>query len=229
MSKRRLGNQIDRLSEAVLEDLEPDKRLRIMLEAWANGNEQWTDRLVETCPQYEYKATDYAFTERARLVQQILFQAVYELHTTYLHYELTRQKQRDTWLLDHEREEDLSDEELNRASARAHAELELFAALYCSYHAHCRFGSEILDVDLEMWLALHPEGEMVFEMVAETIDDQTLIELAASHLSDLLDGEDIAAERTTNDDGSTILDRMAKERYEGLASIWEETLAEVPD
>lgn len=149
MSKRRLGNQIDRLSDGILEDLEPDTRLRIMLEAWANGNEQWTDRLVETCPQYRYKATDYAFTERARLAHQILFQAVYELHTTYLRYEHTRQKQRYTWLLDHEREEDPSDEELNRASARADTLRELFTALYCSYHAHCRFGSEILDVDLE--------------------------------------------------------------------------------
>lgn len=70
---------------------------------------------------------------------------------------------------------------------------------------------------------------MVFEMVAETIDDQTSIELAASYLSDLLESEETAAEQTRNDDDSTILDRMAKERYEGLASIWEETLAEVPD
>lgn len=50
MSKRRLGKEIDELSDAILGDLEPERRLQLLLSAQTDGNEQWTDRIVDTCP-----------------------------------------------------------------------------------------------------------------------------------------------------------------------------------
>ena len=234
MSKRRLGNEIDELSDAILRDLEPEQRLQLLLRARADGNEQWIDRLVESCPRYKYTATDHAFTGRVRLAQRVAQQAVYELHTTYLHYKYTQQQQHYTWLLD---DEEPSDEELDRASERADELRELFAELYTIYHAHRRFATEILDVDPETWLAFHPEGPTVFEIVADMIDDQREIKRAESYLNEQLEAdeeEEVDTETADpdqsapDDDHRVTLEDVAETRYKALASAWEDAIAELP-
>ena len=237
MSKRRLENEIDELSDTILGDLEPDQRLQLLLRARADENEQWIDRLVETCPQYDYTATDHAFTDRVQLAQRIAQQAVYELHTTYLHYEYTRQQQRYTWLLDDVRDEEPSDEELDRASERADEIRELFADLYTIYHTHQRFATEILNVDPETWLTFHPEGPTVFEVVADVIDDHREIEFAESYLNEQFEAdeeEEVDTEATDpdqtvpDDDHKETLEEITEIRYEALASVWKDAIAEIP-
>lgn len=237
MSKRRLGNEIDKLSDDILRDLEPGQRLQLLLRARADENEQWIDRLVETCPRYDYTATDHAFTDRVQLAQWIAQQAVYELHTTYLHYKYTEQQQLYTRVLDYERDEELSDEDLDQVSERADELRVLFATLYTDYHAYQRFATEILDVDPETWLAFHPEGPTVFEVVADLIDDQRQIEFAESHLNGLLekDEEEEVETETTDPDQTTpgddhelTLEDMAETNYEALASGWKDAIAGIP-
>ncbi|WP_336361923.1 hypothetical protein [Halalkalicoccus salilacus] len=237
MSKRRLGDDIDELSDDLLRDLEPEQRFQLHLRAQADGKEQWIDRLVETCPRYKYTATDHAFTDRVQLAQRLAQQAVYDLHTTYLHYEYLQQQQRYTWALDYERDEEVSDEELDRAAERADEIRESFAELYTSYHAHRRFATEILDVDPKIWLASHPEGSTVFEIVADVIDDQREIELAESYLNEQLeeDKEDEGDTETADpdqtapdDDHRGTLEDVAEMRYEELTSAWEDAIAEIP-
>ncbi len=81
-------------------------------------------------------------------------------------------------MVNRERNEEPSDEELDRTCERADEIRESFAELYTDYHASQRCATEILNVDPETWLAFHPEGPTVFEVVADMIDDQREIELA---------------------------------------------------
>lgn len=234
MSKRRLGNEINELSDAILGDLEPDQRLQLLLSAQANGNKQRIDQLIESCPRYNSRAIDRAFTDRVWLAQRVAYRAVYDLHTMYLHYELTRQQQRYAWVLDYERDEEPSDEELDRASERDDELRELFAVLYISYHAHQRFATEVLEVDPETWLALHPEGPPVFEVVANVIDDQHEIDFAESYLNGLfeedevVDDETAEPDQTASDDDRVTLEDVAETRYEALARIWEDAITGIP-
>lgn len=231
MTKRRLGNEIDELSDEVLGNLDPERRLQLMLEAKAEGNNQWTEQLIESCPQHNYVATDHAFTDRMRIARRMIERAVYELHTTYLQYTYLQQQQRYTWLLDYERDEELADEELDRVDERADTLQVLFAELYTSYHAHRRFATEILDVDLETWIALHPEGPIVFEVVSERIENKGKIELVEFHLAELLDEGDEGSEetnpdRTTADEELVPIEDITDVRYEVLVSVWEENISE---
>lgn len=228
MSKRRLDNEIDKLSDEVLGDIDPERRLQLVLEAKAEGNNHWTEHLIESCPQHNYVATDHVFTDRMRIARRMIERAVYELHTTYLQYTYLQQQQRYTWLLDYERDEELSDEELNRVGERADTLQELFAELYTSYHAHRRFATEILDVDFETWIALHPEGTTVFEVVSERINSEGTIELVEAHLAELLDERDKETnpDRTTADQEPVALEDITDVRYEILVSAWEENISE---
>lgn len=236
MSKRRLGNEIDELNNKILGDLKPDQRLQHLLSAQADGNERWTKRIIDTCPRHRYRATDYAFIGRLQLAKLMAFRAIYELHTTYLQYVFTRQQQRYTWLIDFERDEKPSDEELDRASKRVDELRELFAELYTNYHAQRRFATEVLDVDLETWLALHAEGTAVFEVVGDMIDDQREIERAESWLSERLEDEETMDDQTAEPDGTAsdgdhqvALEGMTERRYKVLVMVWEDIIAEFPD
>lgn len=228
MSKRRLDNEIDELSDEILGNLDPERRLQFVLETKAEGNSQWVEQLIESCPQHNYIATDHAFTNRMRIARRIIERAVYELHTTYLQYGYLQQQQRYTWLLDYERDEEPSDEELDRAAERADTLQELFAELYTSYHAYRRFATEILDVDLETWIALHPEGTTVFEVVGERIDNEMKIKLSESYLAELPDerDEETNSDRTTADEEPVALKDITDIRYEILVSAWKENISE---
>ena len=56
MRKDKLGKLYDRL--------DPDERFRLVLEAAARGDEEEIERLRDTCPRAEYKASDIAYSDR---------------------------------------------------------------------------------------------------------------------------------------------------------------------
>ncbi|MDL5363350.1 hypothetical protein [Halalkalicoccus sp. NIPERK01] len=231
MSKRTLERWIDELNDDILGDLDPGEWSQIVLQAQAADNEHWIDRLVETCPRSTYRATERAFTDRARLAQRIARHAVYELHTTYLRYAFTRNKQYYIVNLGHERDEVPSDEEFERIY-EVFAELQtVFAKLYISYHVHRRFATEVIGVDLETWLAIHYEGATVSAIVADTVDDRSNIEHAESYFNRLLEayGDTLDADQIPHDDQRVTLNDVAGLHYERLASIWEEAITELPN
>lgn len=165
-----------------------------------------------------------------QFVERLIELAVYELHTTYLQYKLTRQQQRYTWVLDYERDAEPSDEELDKAAERAGTIQELFAELYTNYYAHQRFAVEILDVDFEGLFVLHYEGPAVFEVVSEQIDDPQMIRITEWHLTELLNGEDETSgvDQATSTNEPVALEEIVELRYEELVSIWEDAIAEIP-
>ncbi|WP_115864079.1 hypothetical protein [Halorussus litoreus] len=232
MTKRRLENEIDEVSKEVLGDLSPDERLQLVLEAQAAGNDRWVERLVGTCPRYHYRATDRAFTERGRLALLLGRHALYDLHTTLLHYELVKQQQRFTTIVGISRDEGLSDAARDRAAERADHVNGLFADLYMQWHAYQQFAEAVLGVDLETWIGRHDEGALVLDAVEDTLDDSLAVEFAEDWLSDESDGtgdEDDAGSAETADSGESGVapDELAELRFEGLQAMWREGIAEI--
>lgn len=230
MTKRRVENEIEGLSEEILGDLAPEHRLQLVLETKAEEKDQLEHQLMESCSQRKYKGADREFVDRFKFAQRFIECGVYELHTTYLQYEITRQRQSYTQLLSYEQEEYFTKEDLEQAAQQAKALQDQFTDLYTNYHAHQRFATEILDVDLEAWLALHYEGPIVFEVVSELIDDQHMIELAESHPTEVLgeNGEAVESDQTTSEVEPVTLDEMTDLRYETMVSDWEDAIAEIP-
>ena len=54
MTKRRIENELDEFGDEILRDLDPDERVEFVLTAKAEENDEWLDRLMETCPRGEY-------------------------------------------------------------------------------------------------------------------------------------------------------------------------------
>lgn len=218
MSKRRIENEINRLSDEALGELTPDKRLRILLNAQADGKEEWIDRLFETCPRDNY----HAFTVRNRSAYSMASQAVYELHTSYLRYKLVRTEQVLKQRIDDERDEEPSDEELEQFAERANEIRKAIANLYTLFHGYQRFATEALGVDLEVWLALHPNGLAVLKDVSEVIDNQNKVRLAEWYLNETRGagsetGEDHIAR---DEDRGGRLDEAAEWWYESQVTLW---------
>jgi hypothetical protein len=211
MTKRRTERDLDELRGEVLEDLSPDDRLQLYLEAKAEDNETWMDRLIETCPQYRYRGTDFAFTERDRFSFKLCLHAMYGLHTAMLEFELVKKVQQLTRRIDFNRDEEPTDAELEQAEKRAENLRMLFGDLYTLYHSYRQFAEEILGVDLETWLGAHPNGQFVLEGVAETLDDSLQHKLAE---------EDLNPNAEAEDDDWVTLDDVADIRYEAHSRLW---------
>lgn len=216
MSKRRIERDLDEVSEEVLTELSPSARLQLWIEAQANGKEQWLDRLAETCPTHAYQHIDRAFKARGRYALLFLNSTVYSMHTMTLQHELLRTIQQSSWVLDGYRDGEPSQEEVDQAAERADLMNFLVAEVYVQYHALQRFADEILGVDLATWVELHPDGPLVLDAVEELLDDDVGVELAEQWLDEKADE-------------SVTLDELMEFRYEGLAQMWNEAFAELPD
>lgn len=225
MTKRRLEKDIEDLGDELLSDLKADERLRVLLKGHARGEEGWIDQLIETAPRYNYSSVDAEFITRERMAKSLAQQAVYDLHTTYLQYQLVRQKQRYERVLSYMSDEEPSEEELEEFSAHANEIRELFATLYMLYHGCRRFASEVIGVDAETWLAYHPNGEAVLEMAASAVDDQTQIELAEEHFDGSFENAHETEESTqTGDEQEGLLEKAAELHCSVLARIWEDSI-----
>lgn len=219
MSKRRIENEINKLSDEALGELTPDTRLRILLKARADGREEWIDRLLETCPRDTYQA----FAVRDRSAYSMAFQAVYELHTSYLRYKLVRTEQVLRQRIDDERDEEPSDEELEQFAERANEVRKSIANLYTLFHGYQRFATEVLGVNLEVWLALHPNGLAVLEAVSEVIGNQSKVKSAESYLNETLGaGSEIDEpdQLERDEDRWRRLNEAAERWYERQIACW---------
>lgn len=110
MSKRRVERDIEELEEEALSELTPEERFQLWLEAAATEKQVWLDKLRETAPTIHYRATNLAFVERSRAALMFLNDAIYNLHTTCLQYELVAQHQRLTTYINLYRGGELTDE-----------------------------------------------------------------------------------------------------------------------
>lgn len=231
MSKRRLEGEIDEVSDEILEDLSPDKRLQLVLESRAEGNEQEVDQLMKSCPRYEVTVKDREFINRLRLAQQYVNHAICGLYTAYLQYELVVQRLGYQWQLDEERDRPLSDMERDRVGEQCKNRCALLVRLYTSYHAHRRFATEVLEVDLKTWVAQYP-GSIVINAVASVIDDRERIELANADLKDLLEKEESEAgdsDQAASDSEPMTLDDRVEILYEILRQTWETMINQSSD
>ena len=217
MTKRRIERDLE-AHRSMLEDLSPDERLELFLEGVADDRDDWIEALRETCPRHQYRATDYAYTERGRIALLSGLHALYDLHTTLLSFELERQSQHARWAIDLHRDEEPSDEILEQAAERAERLRVLFGDLYTQYHACERFADEVLGVSLETWFETHPDGGRVLGAVRETLEDDHWKELATEELND--------SEAEPGDDSWVTLEDVVEIRYEALRMMWEDA---VPD
>lgn len=216
MSKRRVERDIERLGSDVLGELSPDDRLRLFLEAVAEGNEVQLERLQDSAPLVKYRATDPAYTIRGRSAQRFLLQAIYELHTTSLEYADIKHQQFAAVRIAFIRDEPPSKEEGAAADFRAKTRQALFATLYSDYHVYRRFATETLGVDLETWFKGHPNGPMVLERVEADLEDNCMLELAEELLE-----EDLGL----NEGEDSVLDGLVEIRYNSLVETWEAAIS----
>lgn len=96
MTKRSVENDLDDMSEEVLGGLDPGKRLRMSLEALADGDLDKHERLMETTPIKSYKLTDPEYTDAVEKVVLLSTTAMYQLRLQYrtlMNFEAERDKQ----------------------------------------------------------------------------------------------------------------------------------------
>jgi len=226
MSKRTLERELERLSDDLLPDLSADERLSLFVAAAAEGNDHRCERLVETCPRPDRWHTDLRFVLGTVFVKQFATHAIYELHTTYLHYrrletvywsELQRDPVRE------ERDAPISDERLEQAIERTETLRMLFVRLYTTYHVYRRFAEEVLAITLETWLAGHPDGSSVLAVVEDYLAESPWESTTPMWLSEklMVDGEDRAHSELPD------MDRLVDEQLDQLTTMLEGVLATV--
>lgn len=66
MSKKRIDKRLKEMEEGMLEDLTPEERAKLTLEAFAEGKQEEANRLKETCPKHTYKMKDVKYTNKLR-------------------------------------------------------------------------------------------------------------------------------------------------------------------
>ena len=211
MTKRRLERDIETLSDEVLIELEPMERLRYLLEAFARDEDRWVERLQETCPAADVPSVVMA----GNLALLWAYEAVYDLHTSALQFNLLKTTQEAWRVIDHHRDESPSDERLAQAADRADDIRVQFISLYIAYHSYRRFATEVLGIDLKTWVDFHKNGSAVLEAAEAVLENPTQESLAAEWLAEEEPMDiDVPADEA--------LDAHAERRYETRVAIWNE-------
>ena len=218
MSKRRVERDIEALEEEVLGDLSPAERCQLVIEGVAAGKDDWVHRLRDTAPIVACRATDPDYTERAEWAHRLLQQAIYDLHTTSLGFDLINQLRWSRIIADARADEEPTDVDLEAAEERATHLRELIVDLYSAYHANRRFATEILGVEFETWAHLHPNGVRVLERVEDQLSDDIELDLAEEHL------EEKGLEAENEDDDYPLLESVTEKRYDVMVETWEEAI-----
>lgn len=102
MTKRSIKNDLSDISDHVLGNLDPGKRLRMSLKALAEGDGDTHKRLLETTPMKDYTLTDPKYTEGVQKLFMLSLHASYQLRLQYqalMRFEAERDKQVLTMLL----------------------------------------------------------------------------------------------------------------------------------
>lgn len=221
MTKRRLEREVEKLSDEVLGRLSAVDRIALFVEAMVAGDEHRLERLTDTCPRRHVWHTDLQFVAGAQLAKDFAILAVYDLHTTVLAYYYLRDRQQQSWRLDFERDDDPSEEYLDKAAERADEMRILFAKLDSTYHANRRFAETVLGLELRTWLALHPDGAFVLDIVEQCLADSSW----ASPMPEWFDEELATRFEERYDVEPPDKAELAAERFEGILTAWNDGLA----
>lgn len=219
MSKRGTKRSVEDLNEEILGDLSPDERLRLMCKAEARGKEHWVDRLIETCPWKRYRTLDAAFRMRGIVARSLAKAAVYNLHTMVLYYEFFRLHREYLLVRDLNGSAEPSRAVLERIDECAEEMQSTFATGYIQYHAYQRFATEVLEIRLETWLALHPNGVIVLQAVEEFISDERRIEAAEDWFDETINADAANA--------SITLEEFIAEWFNALQTTWSDAITQV--
>lgn len=211
MSKRRIERELDE-HEEMLESLSLDERLQVYFQAVLKEDDDWKNRLVETCPQQQRRAFDHATMTGRRDLLFLSLQALYELHETLWVYRYLTLKDHTCLVLDHAREQPLTDEESEERQQRVNRLFDLYGELYAQYHGYRQFVEAEFDVDLETLLELRSNGTDVLEQVTEVLE--------MSALNDRSGEEHFEAD--SEDRVRLSLDEMAEQYAELYAHLWSE-------
>lgn len=218
MTKRRVERELEE-SEELLESLSPEERLELYVQAASEGNDDWMDRLMETCPRHQYRLPDPAFMIRRQNAATLSLQAMYDLHTTVLSYDSLDQTHKAGLVRALDEDRPTTDEDVAAGQRRAKHLAALFGNLYKQYHGYRKFADTTLGIDLETWLGVHPDSDAVLEQVTEILETAIWDERAEEIVND--------SELDPGDDDWTTLDELAEQRYESLAGLWAETVADL--
>lgn len=96
MSKRRIDKQLEKMEEDVMKDLSPDERIKHTLEAVAEQEqeqaERQVNRLIDTCPTHNYKATDMEYIHKKQILPYIGTIVELEMKEALLHMQIAQDK-----------------------------------------------------------------------------------------------------------------------------------------
>jgi len=159
-SKRTIEKGIEQLDEQALEALPPEYRLKLTMEAEAEGRDEWVEKLVDTVPQRRYRMSDAKWSEGVERAQLLSWEAIYKLHTAYWQFNYKRVL--GMWIEEQYRihgddvfewwdyvdEDDAPDFEGLAREAATH--------FYVNYHAYKRFVEEVLGVEMSVLLSFTP-------------------------------------------------------------------------
>ncbi|WP_238532813.1 hypothetical protein [Halalkalicoccus jeotgali] len=112
-------------------------------------------------------------------------------------------------------DEELSDE-LAQSADCIEEKRAVFIRLYTAYYDYHEFSKTVLDVELESWLALHPQGSSVLETVSEIVTDRQELKQAEDWFESLYP------------DPRITLDESASGRCLVLTTPWEAATATIP-
>lgn len=209
MSKRRINDQIDDISNEVLGDLDPNQRLSLLLEFQREGKDHRVSRLIETCPRDSYKVADPAFMNRYWTAELTAYKAAFDLQSSRLVYE-HRCMERDSVLSAGD-----VDDRLDEVKEKTSKAMQAFLTLHIQFFSYQRFAERTLGIELEELVALHPDGVRVLDMTTDIVDDQLLKETSTSP-----SGSDTGNGTGESRDRTTLTDKVER-GYEELAESWE--------
>jgi hypothetical protein len=204
-----LKHDVQSAQENVLRGLSPEERVRMFAsvygdhedptDAWEDERGDWLRESIPASSHADYRKKMLVATHLSR-------SATYGLHMGYMQYRLAEEKAQnellkslampemyggdageDSAVADTLDDLDLEPLDHDKTMDRARQKVETAATgLYIEFHANKRFAEEVLDVDLEAFLALSPSGWI------DHVDFCAVLERAEAegHITDPLTVED---------------------------------------
>ena len=147
--------------------------MALLLKATADDHDHWRERLVDTIPTTTYEGPDPSYRNRGFVLVLMAHQAVYDLRTKALEFHMAQTQSIEAQLSElfgDEEDGESESESVEDLTDGGPASTPLVGELYLDYHAYQRFAEQIVGVDLETWLAVHPDGETVTTMIEELLE-----------------------------------------------------------
>lgn len=222
MNKREFGRDLENVSDEVLGGLEPEERVKLIVESNAQGNDQWIDRLVKTAPAQQYRGPDPEFRDRMWSLMFLAWEAKFALFSNALmvHWHSSSQEVQQRRLEDLGIADDLPDEVLQMRKALYSGMNRDLINLYVKYHAYERFATEELDTELKSFLRLVGDNRDVVEFAEMTMSyfDPQLEKIKQAYSGDLdANSEDDVLEAS---EAEADLDSLVDDFYDDIRDEW---------